>query len=669
MANRLASEPSPYLRQHAENPVDWWPWGEEAFAEAARRDVPGFLSVGYATCHWCHVMAHESFEDEAVAALLNEAFVCVKVDREERPDVDDAYMAVCQAMTGRGGWPLTVLLTPDKRPWFAGTYFPKASRGHHLGMLDLVPRLQTAWTEKREQLVHQAGHVLEHVAPPTTQGQAPSWQWSQAAFDALSARFDAEHGGFGGAPKFPSPHTLLWLLSHHDRTGDARALDMVRRTLDAMAAGGVHDHVGGGFHRYSTDERWFLPHFEKMLYDQATLLRAYAAAYAATGDARYARVASGIVAYLERDLRHPEGGLYSAEDADAEGEEGKFTVWSAQELRDLLGEKAEAFMEAHGARPDGNFHDEATGQPMPDNILHLPDGYPGDDPWRAQREVLLRARDERVRPLLDDKVLTDWNGLAVGALADAAVATGDASWLHLAEQAAGFVLDRLRTPDGALLHRWHDGRVDDRAFLDDHAFLGDGLLRLFEATQDARWLEAAVRVAEDLLGFEADGGGFRISRDDDVPVSRVEAYDGALPSGNAVAANLLWRVGRITGDDRFEAAAERTVQRFSAQAATHPAAFTALLETVEAMLGGGREVVVAGAGPEAEAMLHAARAHRVAGQVVLHATPEVAAIAPWVAEYPAGPDAPARAYVCRDRACRAPVDSTEALRSALTGKD
>ncbi len=646
--------------------MEWWPWGDEAFAEAKRRDVPVFLSIGYATCHWCHVMAHESFEDEAVAALMNEAFVCVKVDREERPDLDDAYMAVCQAMTGRGGWPLTVLLTPERLPWFAGTYFPKQSRGHHLGMMDLVPRLVEAWSTKRDDIEHQAKHVFQHVStPPATDALAPSPEWQESAFAALAQRFDAEHGGFGGAPKFPSAHTLLWLIDHHSSTGNADALNMVAKSLDGMAAGGMHDHVGGGFHRYSTDARWFLPHFEKMAYDQAMLLRAYSAGYAATGDERYRRVARGIIQFLERDLRHQEGGFFSAEDADAEGEEGKFTVWSHAEIEELLGEDAAQFAHDYGVQPEGNFHDESTGVLQPDNVLYLPGGLPEVDTWAKQREVLLHAREKRVRPLLDDKVLTDWNGLLIGALADASVLLKDSNSLTLANQAASFVLDNLLV-GGKLRHRWHHGVVDEAAFLDDYAFLGDGLLRLFEATQEPKWLMAAQDLATAVVAqFEDASGGFHVAANGgELPVSRIEAYDGAIPSGNAMAAGFLWRLGRILGRPEFEEAARRTVARFSGQVAKHHGSFTTLLGTIDADLSGGREIVIVGTGQNAQDMVDAAREHRVPGQVVIHATDPLAKICAWVEPY----QTQARettAFVCRDYACQAPVDSAMALRKIL----
>jgi uncharacterized protein len=382
VANRMAGEPSPYLRQHADNPVDWWPWGPAAFAEAKRRDVPVFLSIGYSTCHWCHVMAHESFEDAAVARRLNEAFVCVKVDREERPDVDDVYMAVCQTMTGSGGWPLTVFLTPEKKPFLAGTYFPKESRMGRMGMLDLIPAVQDAWRTKRAELERQAEHVLEHLrgaSAPRPTGRTGAKEAASSlgedilsrAAEALSRRFDAIHGGFGSRPKFPSPHLLLFLLRWHHRSGDEAALEQVRKTLEAMARGGLFDHVGGGFHRYSTDVEWLLPHFEKMLYDQAMLAWAYAEAHHATGDASFALVARRTLDYVLGDLRDESGGFHCAEDADSEGEEGKFYVWTKAELEEALGADAARFMAAFGVTAEGNFLDEATRRRTGANILHL----------------------------------------------------------------------------------------------------------------------------------------------------------------------------------------------------------------------------------------------------------------------------------------------------------
>src|ERR1041385_1645618 len=511
--NRLASEPSPYLQQHAHNPVDWWPWGEAAFAEARRRDVPVFLSIGYATCHWCHVMAHESFEDEQAARLLNEAFVCVKVDREERPDVDDAYMAVCQAMTGSGGWPLTVFTAPDKRPFLATTYVPKTSRFGRLGLLELVPKITAAWADRRDDLMAQAGHVLEHVAAGSAApGELPA-NVLEKAEAGLARRFDRELGGFGGAPKFPSPHTLLFLLRRHARTKDAAALDMVVRTLDAMAAGGIHDHLGGGFHRYSTDAAWLLPHFEKMLYDQAMLAMAYTEAFQATGEARFAAVARSTLDYVLRDLADPAGGVRCAEDADSEGVGGKFYVWTKDEIEEILGAEAPAFCAAYGVAAEGNVHDEATHRTTGANVLHLSRPLV-DDRFASARAKLLAARNERVRPLLDDKVLVDWNGLAIAALAKAGTALGEPRFVQAAVTAARFVQKEMRRPDGRLRHRWKAGAKDGTGFLDDHAFLLWGLLELYDATLDPAWLEWAIEVAEGLRHFRDEAGGWFLSPTD-----------------------------------------------------------------------------------------------------------------------------------------------------------
>ncbi|MEA3202626.1 MAG: uncharacterized protein QOI63_292, partial [Thermoplasmata archaeon] len=632
--NRLAGEPSPYLRQHARNPVDWWPWGEAAFAEARRRDVPVFLSVGYATCHWCHVMAHESFEDPEVARRLNAAFVCVKVDREERPDVDDVYMAVCQQMTGSGGWPLTVLLTPDKKPFFAGTYFPKESRHGRIGMLDLVPRVEEAWRGQRAQLEHQAEHTLQHLRgeahghgeaafEPDAAGAAELGLSSlQEGVAALTQRFDKVHGGFGTAPKFPSPHHLLFLLRQHGRgetqgdgkggsprdgapsgasdRGDAHSLPMVEAQLDAMARGGVRDHLGGGFHRYSTDRAWLLPHFEKMLYDQAMLALAYTEAFQATGKPAHAAVARSTLDYVLRDLADPAGGLRCAEDADSEGVEGKFYVWTRAEVLDALGPAdGERFCATYGVTAEGNFEDEATRERTGANILHLrkPLTAAEDAALAPLRAKLLAVRSKRVRPLLDDKVLTDWNGLALAALAKAGTALREPRYLAAAQRCAEFLHARMRRPDGRLLHRWHAGRTDATAFLDDHAYLLWGLLELHASTLEALHLAWAVEVARQMQErFAAPEGGFHTAPSDgeDLGVRRKDAYDGALPSGNAVAAWCLHRLALLTGDTRWSDAADRTLAAYAAHVEQSPAAFTMMLVALDLALGPTQELAIAG---------------------------------------------------------------------------
>lgn len=662
--NRLGDAASPYLRQHAENPVHWWPWCDEAFEEAKQRDVPVFLSIGYATCHWCHVMAHESFEDDEVAELLNDGFVAIKVDREERPDIDATYMSACQAATGSGGWPLTVVLDHERRPWFVGTYFAKQTRGR-IGMMELLPKLTEAWMERRDDVVDSAKHLLEHLdrKSEAVERSGITMDLVTQAVGDLKDRFDPDHGGFGTAPKFPSPHQLLLLLRHHHRTGDPDALHMVRTTLNAMARGGVHDHVGGGFHRYSTDPDWHLPHFEKMLYDQAMLMLAYTEAHQVTGEPAYAAVVDGIATYVLRDLRHPDGGFYCAEDADSEGEEGTFYIWKAKQLQDVLGDDAPAFMAAYGCKDGGNFVDEATRQPVPANILHLRRDV---DPsaHRAHLDMLFQVRERRERPLRDDKVLTDWNGLMIAALAKAGAALGREDLLDAARQAARFVIDHLQADDGRLLHRWHDGRVDDHAFLDDHAGFAFGLLELFQADQDPAWLRTAVDVAGRLLDrFADDDGALRLAAKDAeaMVVDATSRYDGAIPSGTSIAITVLERLGRITGDPKWTDAAWDAAVHVDGLT-RHPSAFNALLCALPALLGHGQEVVLTGDGPAAQAMRKETLTRFHPDAVVIHRPDDAAGLPDWVQAHDASKDA---AYVCRNQACDAPVHDADALRSAL----
>ncbi len=692
VSNRLAAEPSPYLRQHADNPVDWWPWSDEAFAEAQRRDVPVFLSIGYATCHWCHVMAHESFEDAGVALLMNEAFVNVKVDREERPDIDDVYMAVCQGMTGSGGWPLTVLLTPDKKPFLAGTYFPKLTRHGRIGMMELIPKIQEAWTDKRKELLHQAEHVLQEVGQTATSGRVDADtkplgpETLQMCTLRLRERFDATHGGFGGAPKFPSPHNLLFLLRRHHRTGDEQALAMVTKTLHAMADGGIHDHLGGGFHRYATDPHWLLPHFEKMLYDQAMLAMAYTEAFQVTGEARFATVTRDILDYILRDLRDPAGGFRCAEDADSEGEEGRFYLWTRHEVLTILGKaEGDIFCEAYGVTEEGNFHDEATHQRTGANILHLATPLEALAKRRAipqaalkaglaaSRTKLLAVRVRRERPLLDDKVLTDWNGLAIAAFAKAATALAEPKYMIAAQEATEFLFREMLTPRGRLRHRFHGGTSpaapakDDIAFLDDHAFLLWGLLELYDATFDVRHLEWALRIATDLeRHFEDRPGGYFQAPDDgeQLGVRRKEAYDGALPSGNSVAAWCLLRLSHLTGDTKVRDQADAVLHVFSATVASHPYAYGMMCVALDFALGPTQELVVAGAGKPALEMLDVAGAGFHPGLVRLHQSEGLAQVAAWTAEHKAL-GGKATAYLCQGHACHAPVHDAQALAGLL----
>ncbi|MEM7602536.1 MAG: thioredoxin domain-containing protein, partial [Verrucomicrobiota bacterium] len=494
--NRLVFEASPYLIQHARNPIDWWPWSEEAFAEAERLDKPVFLSVGYSTCHWCHVMERESFEDGEVAGVLNEYFVCVKVDREERPDIDEVYMQITQAMTGSGGWPMTVVMTPGKHAFFAGTYFPKEDRPGRAGILRIAAELHRAWTEKREQVESTALNISNQLGE--IMGNSPGGDLDasifDSAFEGFRGRFDEGEGGFAVRPKFPSPSNLRFLLRYYHRSGNAEALSMVEKTLTKMRLGGVYDQVGFGIHRYSTDREWLLPHFEKMLYDQALVAVAYLEAYQVTGNELFAQTAREILLYVERDMRSETGGFYSAEDADSEGVEGKFYVWTEEEARELLGEEAKFVLERFRFTKEGNFREEKTGEYVGTNIPHLanPLSEADQERWEPIREKLFEARENRVHPHKDDKILTDWNGLMISAYALAAQILGEPHYQQIAQEAMDFVLKELRDGEGRLLKRFRKGEAGLTAHLEDYAFTIAALLDVYETTFEIRYLDEAL---------------------------------------------------------------------------------------------------------------------------------------------------------------------------------
>jgi uncharacterized protein YyaL (SSP411 family) len=688
--NRLVHEKSPYLLQHAHNPVDWFPWGEEAFRKSAEEQKPIFLSVGYATCHWCHVMERESFEDEAIARFLNEHFISVKVDREERPDVDKVYMEAVQAMTGQGGWPMTVFLTPDRKPFFGGTYFPPEDRFGRPGFTTVLRRIEELWRTKREELVTGAQRLTDHIAQTTTATAELGPDVLEQYYRSLLRSFDRSHGGFGGAPKFPRSHSLMLLLRVRLRLEAPDALRMVEDTLDAMAHGGIRDHLGGGFHRYSTDREWLVPHFEKMLYDQALLARTYLEAFLVTGEERHAVTARDIFRYVLRDLTSPAGAFFSAEDADSEGEEGKFYVWTLAELGAVLGEEdARLFAEVYGATKPGNYVDEATRRRTGANIPYLSRTIAavaagrGMDPAALEarlapmREKLLAARSQRVRPLLDDKVLTDWNGLMIGTLAHGARALSEPRYAEAASRAAAFCLETLRDGDGALLHRYRDGEAGIPAFLTDHASLIWGLTELYQATFELRWLAAARDLADRMIrGFhDEELGGFRFSGSsgERLIAAPRDAYDGALPSGNSMAAYALAVLGRLTGEPRYTDLARETVLAFSQPAARFPTGHPFLLLAFDLLSGPGREVVLAGpAGDEELAAMRALVDGRfLPTTVVLQRPPgdagaALAKLAPFT-EGQVAVDGRATAYVCRGFTCRLPVQTRAALATSLDG--
>ncbi len=682
MANRLADQTSPYLRQHAGNPVDWHPWGEEAFALARETDRPVLLSVGYSSCHWCHVMAHESFEVQATAELMNDWFVPVKVDREERPDVDAIYMEATQAMTGSGGWPMTVFMTPDGAPFFCGTYFPDERRGGHPSFTEVMGAVHEAWTERRGDLLEQAGRLTEALQRglPVAEGAGlPGPADLDEATMGMLAAHDARWGGFGRAPKFPQAMSLDHLLRQHRRTGSATALAAVVTSLDAMAAGGIYDHLGGGFSRYSVDERWLVPHFEKMLYDNALLARLYVHAFQATGEPRFLQVATETIDYVLRDLSHPDGGRYSAEDADSlpspdadHAEEGAFYVWTPDEVAGVLAtagmaEHTEAVCDWYGIAEGGNFE----GASIP-NRLHARGDLARPAEVEAARAVLVEARGRRPRPGLDDKVLTEWNGLFLAALAEAAAATGRGDWLAQAEATAAFLCGRLRRPGpdgrpGRWLRSWQAdadggrGGAQHLAYASDYGAVLDGFLCLYEATGRRRWLDEAVAAADGLIDLFWDpaGGVFTTGDDAEALLTRPkEVMDNATPSAASLAATGFLRLEALTGETRYGEHARTILRSLGAVVGRHALGFGNLLWAVAMEAEGMTEVVVTGDRPDLVGVV----LRRFRPTTVL-AWGERGTGPLW--EGRTGDGADGRAYVCRNHACLAPVDDVDALAVAL----
>jgi uncharacterized protein len=661
--NRLAAETSPYLRQHKDNPVDWYAWGEDAFAAAGERDRPILLSVGYSSCHWCHVMAHESFEDDEVAALMNELFVNVKVDREERPDVDEIYMEAVQALTGQGGWPMTVFLTPDGRPFFGGTYFPRRQGRGMISFPDLCRRIDELWRTRRDDIDAQAGELagaLGRTALLDPGEDLPGTEALDGVYGLLRQQHDDQRGGFGAAPKFPQAMSLDLLVRSLSRTGSAVTRAMVETSLDAMASGGIYDHLGGGFARYSVDDVWLVPHFEKMLYDQALLSRVYLHAWQVTGLDRYRQVLDETIGYVLRDLRHRDGGLYSAEDADSEGVEGLFYVWTPDQVTAALdGDRdlADEVMAFYGVTPAGNFE----GRTILNRLAH-----PGDldRPPRIEqaRARLLAARSERVRPGLDDKVLTEWSGLMLAVLAEAAAATGRDDWRDAAVATGEFLVRELRRDDGRWLRSWQaDGGARHLAYAADHAALVDAFTRLYEATGEARWIAEARSTADAMVELFWDGergGLFTTGADAERLVTRnKDLMDNATPSANSLAAVGLLRLAALTGEDAYRERAHAILRLAGPLATRHPTAFGHLLAAVDMERAGLDEVVVAGDRPDLVAEVQ----HRYLPNAVLA----------WGERFPSplweGRE-DGRAYVCRHYACRLPAADVATLAAQLGEK-
>ena len=677
--NRLADSKSPYLLQHKNNPVDWFPWSAEAFEKAKEENKPIFLSIGYSTCHWCHVMEHESFEDQQVAELMNENFVSIKVDREEMPEVDHLYMSVCQAMTGRGGWPLTIVMSPEKEPFFAGTYFPKTGRGNRPGMLELIPSLMNAWNNKQEDIqktIEQVNNYLDK-ANNVQPGSALNRNTIDDAYNNFFERYDKNFGGFGKAPKFPSPHNLLFLLRYHKAYQDTMAKTMVENTLSKMRLGGIFDHIGFGFHRYSTDQEWFLPHFEKMLYDQAMISLAYLEAFEISKKQEYASIAHEIFSYVARDMTDENGGFYSAEDADSEGEEGKFYVWSTSEINKVLGPiEGKQFADVYGFNENGNFHDEATGQLVPSNIPFLKnriieygeknkiDVASLKVTLEKNRNTLFEYRRNRIHPLKDDKILTDWNGLMIAALAKGGTVLKENKYTNAAERSANFILDNLRDENGRLYKRYRNGSTGLQPHIDDYAFFIWGLLNLYESNFNTYYLKSALELSEIMVAdfLDKKRGGFFIgpNNGEKLIVRAKDSYDGAIPSGNAVAAMNFIRISKFTGDSKWEDIAQNTFLAFSEGIKRIPSAHSFMLTSFMYGLDNPKEIVIVAKEKNAKTMSSIRKIQEVynPNSIIifkeLKNRSELDNIAPWTTMHDTINDE-ITYYICENFSCRRPT--------------
>jgi uncharacterized protein len=675
--NRLAREKSPYLLQHAHNPVDWFPWGEEAFEKARRENKPIFLSIGYSTCHWCHVMERETFEKEKVGEFLREHFVSIKVDREERPDIDKIYMTFVQSTTGAGGWPMSVFLTPELKPFFGGTYFPPDDRYGRPGFLSLLQQIHQLWESRRDDIEDSSNDMHQRLqqimdVDDSTSGLALNDAVLRQAATVFKENYDPRHGGFGGAPKFPQPSQPLFLLRCAKRFGDTEAIRMVLHTCDRMAAGGINDQLGGGFARYSVDAEWLVPHFEKMLYDNAQLVQLYLDAYLVSGEARHAQVVRDILGYVQRDMTHPDGGFYSAEDADSEGHEGKFYCWTRTELAKLLApEEFNVAVRFFGITEQGNFIDHSHPQPLANqNVLSIVD--PKLDPadqalLDSAKAKMLTVRNQRVRPHLDDKVLASWNGLMLGAFARAYAVLGDDAFLRSGEKNVTFLKSKLWDASSkTLYHRWRDGERDQVQLLEAYAFLLSGLIELYQATLIVGHLEFAIALAEAMLAkfYDSENGGFWQSAADakDLILRVKEAYDGAEPSGNSVAILALLQLSVITGRKDFREAGEKSLRLFAARLQQAPHAVTYMLQALDFSLQEPKRAVLAGDtnADETRNLIHALHSVYQPNKVILGNAGPVEEFARTLP----GKDQPT-VYLCSGNACQAPTGDAAVLKDAL----
>lgn len=663
MANRLSKEKSPYLLQHKENPVDWYPWGEKAFRKAKQEDKPIFLCIGYSTCHWCHVMAHESFEDEEVAKVLNRDYICVKVDREERPDIDAVYMSVCQAVTGSGGWLLTIFLTPEQKPFFAGTYFPKHKRYGQFGLVELLERVTFLWKNERQKLLR-AGNEITQAINQNQSGsrQEPDRAIIETAFQQLLRRFDHKWGGFGSAPKFPTPHNLLFLMRYAHALQEPNALKMATVTLEDMARGGIHDHIGGGFSRYSTDEKWLVPHFEKMQYDNALLLMSYVTAYLHTKEEHFADVAHRTADYILRELTDEQGGFYCGQDADSEGVEGKYYVFTPEEVKTVLGETDGAeFCRLYDIADSGNFE----GKSIPNRINATKEGWDRED-LRLQK--LYDYRLQRTQLHKDDKILLSWNGWTIIALTKAGQALGEKRYLDGAIKAHQFIRKEMTDEHDRLYLRWRDGEAANAGQLDDYGVYALALLELYRVTLDAAYLQEAIHRAEQMMELFEDKeqvGYFMTASDSEQLIARPkETYDGAIPSGNSVAAMVLQRLASLTGEIKWQDAAERQMAFLAAAIGQYPASSCFGVLAMMDALYPHRELVCAAQDGLPDELLQYLKENSADDiQVLLKAefnAEALAQCAPFTQDYPI-PETGAAYYLCENGACKAPVKSFSEL--------
>ena len=669
--NRLAKESSPYLLQHKNNPVDWYPWGDEAFQKATELNRPIFLSIGYSTCHWCHVMEDESFEDEQVAQLLNDNFISIKVDREERPEIDHLYMTVCQAMTGKGGWPLTIIMTPDKYPFFAGTYFPKKGRMGRPGMIELLPAIADAWVNKKGELIQSANQIKKYLIDSNNKEIGD--QLNQTILTNTNSqfinRYDKTHGGFGLKPKFPSPHNLIYLLRYHNMSGDKTSLLMVEKTLQEMRLGGIFDHVGFGFHRYSTDREWILPHFEKMLYDQAMLTLAYTEAYQITNNQLYKDTAEEILHYVKRDMTDKRGGFYSAEDADSEGEEGLFYLWTIEEIKNILNnEESELLINTYGLDLEGNYKDEATGKKTEKNILYLKKSISNAKSKNRLNDIskkLYVAREKRIHPLKDDKILTDWNGLMIAAFAKAGDVFNSDDYIQQAEKSAQFILKNLTDNNGRLLKRYRNGNAGLDAHLDDYAFFIWGLLELYEATFNVTYLTEAVQLSNIMVEefWDITNGGFFLGSENSekLIVRAKTGYDGAMPSGNSVAAMNCSKLNRITGETKWAEISDKIFMTFSNEIQKTPSGYASMVNAFLFNVDSPKEIVIVGSSKDdkTKKAIEKIKSEYVPSKVIIFKDTDdklnkLSPLAKWTVTQETI-DEKTTFYICQDFACKIPT--------------